>query len=85
MGTPEDARRLRQDLRWSQQRLANASGVNKAYISEWENGIRELQAADSRKIWRALEAGDPVELRVQRLEQRVGALERRAGMPLEDE
>lgn len=37
-----EARRLRNRQGWSLQALAHRSGVNKAYLSEFENGFREL-------------------------------------------
>ena len=41
-----DVRRIREYRHFSQQELARHSGVNKAYISEYESGVRpELPAA----------------------------------------
>lgn len=42
--TPAEARRLRERNGWSLQYLANQSGVNKAYLSEFETGQRSLPA-----------------------------------------
>jgi len=38
--SPAEAARIRKERGWSQQYLASQSGVNKAYISEYESGIR---------------------------------------------
>jgi transcriptional regulator with XRE-family HTH domain len=43
--TAAEARRLRMRNDWSLQYLANLSGVNKAYLSEFENGQRPLPPA----------------------------------------
>jgi len=40
--TPAEVRSLRLRNNWSLQDLANHSGVNKAYLSEFENGKRKL-------------------------------------------
>jgi len=40
--TAEEIRRLRTRNNWSLQDLANRSGVNKAYLSEFESGKRKL-------------------------------------------
>jgi len=40
--TGGEARRLRVRNGWSLQYLANLSGINKAYLSEFENGQRTL-------------------------------------------
>ena len=40
--TPAEAKRLRQRNDWSLQHLANLSGINKAYLSEFETGQRYL-------------------------------------------
>jgi transcriptional regulator with XRE-family HTH domain len=40
--TAAEARRLRIRNDWSLQYLANLSGINKAYLSEFENGQRSL-------------------------------------------
>jgi transcriptional regulator with XRE-family HTH domain len=47
--TGAEVRRLRTRNGWSLQYLANLSGVNKAYLSEFENGQRTLpqQMVDS--------------------------------------
>ncbi len=39
---PEEVRSLRLRNNWSLQDLSNHSGVNKAYLSEFENGKRKL-------------------------------------------
>ncbi len=40
--TAAEAKRLRQRNDWSLQQLANLSGINKAYLSEFETGQRSL-------------------------------------------
>ena len=40
--SPEEVRALRIRHNWSLQDLANHSGINKAYLSEFENGKRKL-------------------------------------------
>ena len=40
--TAAEAKRLRQRNDWSLQHLANLSGINKAYLSEFETGQRSL-------------------------------------------
>jgi DNA-binding XRE family transcriptional regulator len=40
--TPEELRQLRARHDWSLQDLANHSGINKAYLSEYENEKRRL-------------------------------------------
>ena len=40
--SPAEARRLRERNDWTLQYLANKSGINKAYLSEFENGLRVL-------------------------------------------
>ena len=57
--TPDSVRnrRLRND--WSLQDLANASGINKAYLSEFENGKRKLPEEALERLAAVL---DPVQV-----------------------
>jgi transcriptional regulator with XRE-family HTH domain len=53
--TGADARRLRNRQGWSLQFLAHLSGVNKAYLSEFENGFRQLPPEMLERVANALE------------------------------
>jgi transcriptional regulator with XRE-family HTH domain len=52
--TGAEVRRLRTRNDWSLQYLANLSGVNKAYLSEFENGQRTLPGPTLDDLKRAL-------------------------------
>lgn len=52
--TPAQVRRLRDRLDWSLQDLALHSGVNKAYLSEFESGKRRLSEEALARIDAAL-------------------------------
>ena len=57
--TGAEARRLRIRNDWSLQYLANLSGVNKAYLSEFENGQRSLPPATLEPLQRLLVQQQP--------------------------
>ena len=57
--TGSRARELRQRNGWSLQMLANQSGINKAYLSEFENGLRQLAEEQAAVLQQMLEAGQP--------------------------
>lgn len=57
--SPEEVRSLRIRHNWSLQDLANHSGVNKAYLSEFENGKRKLPEAQLRAIREAFDRYTP--------------------------
>ena len=48
--TPAEVRAQRAIHNWSLQDLANHSGINKAYLSEFENGKRKLSEAQDKAI-----------------------------------
>ncbi len=52
--TGAEARRLRIRNDWSLQYLANQSGINKAYLSEFETGQRTLPPELVDLLWRLL-------------------------------
>lgn len=52
--TPTEARRLRARNDWSLQYLANLSRINKAYLSEFENGQRSLPPEQLQSLKRLL-------------------------------
>lgn len=52
----DEFRRRRVVLRLSQQAVAFRSGINKAYISEWETGLRVLDPERVAKLEGALES-----------------------------
>jgi transcriptional regulator with XRE-family HTH domain len=58
--TGADARNLRARNRWSLQELANRTGINKAYLSEWENGHRRLPDDQVQHLREVLVGGAPV-------------------------
>ncbi len=55
--TGPEARRLRTRHGWALQDLANLCGINKAYLSEFENGKRVLPAEQVEALGRALQQG----------------------------
>jgi transcriptional regulator with XRE-family HTH domain len=48
--TPAEAKRLRNRHGWSLQFLAKQTEVNKAYLSEFENGLRPLSHDDLHRV-----------------------------------
>ncbi len=58
--TGPEAKALRQRNGWSLQMLANLSGINKAYLSEFENGVRTLPGDQTSRLRELLESGRPV-------------------------
>lgn len=54
------ARALRQRNGWSLQMLANLSDINKAYLSEFENGLRTLPDESLSALEALLDRGRPV-------------------------
>jgi transcriptional regulator with XRE-family HTH domain len=58
--TGTQARELRHRNGWSLQVLANLSGINKAYLSEFENGARTFDAEEEERLASLLERGRPV-------------------------
>lgn len=57
--TGRRARELRARNGWSLQYLANISGINKAYLSEFENGQRTLPPGDLERLHGLLEQEQP--------------------------
>ena len=57
--TGSGARDLRRRNGWSLQMLANLSGINKAYLSEFENGLRTLPEGEAERLAGLLEQGKP--------------------------
>ena len=55
--TGPEAKTLRTRNDWSLQYLANLSGINKAYLSEFENGLRTLPADRLAELTRLLTEG----------------------------
>ena len=58
--TGPQARALRQRNGWSLQMLANLSDINKAYLSEFENGLRTLPDESLSALEALLDRGGPV-------------------------
>lgn len=58
--TPQEVRARRLRFDWSLQDLAYQSGVNKAYLSEYENGKRALSEAQLEAIDTAFSKHDDV-------------------------
>jgi len=52
----QEFRQQRQAMRLSMQAMAFRSGINKAYISEWETGIRVLDPERIARLEAALES-----------------------------
>ncbi len=50
---------IRRQRGWSQQYVANRSGVNKAYISEYESGVRENLPDKMRRSLEEMLLADP--------------------------
>ena len=57
--TGPQARALRQRNGWSLQMLANLSDINKAYLSEFENGLRTLPDESLSALEALLDRGGP--------------------------
>lgn len=57
--TGPEARALRQRNGWSLQMAAVYTGINKAYLSEFENGYRVLSDDSLEQLASVLEAGVP--------------------------
>ena len=56
----DDVAAIRKKRRWSQQYLAIQSGVNKAYVSEYESGIRSTLPSEMLERITAVLLSDPV-------------------------
>jgi transcriptional regulator with XRE-family HTH domain len=70
--TGPEARALRQRNGWSLQMLATYSGINKAYLSEFENGHRVLNDESLEQLASVLEAAAPAGKARPTIQQRDG-------------